>query len=102
MELYRRKKLEFVVNKSALPRLLSIFDRHQVDGHSQLTVVGGQGTHGQHYPSTLISVYDSIMIVAVLSEDKVKLVVDESEELLAEQGGVMFLSDVEVLRPERY
>lgn len=99
---HKRKRLEFILERSSLPRLFELFERSGVEGHTQIPVLEGQGQHGRHYNTRVLSVYDAVMVLAVVAEDTAAKVLEESRDIVDEQIGVVFVSDVEVLRGERF
>lgn len=72
-----------------------------------LVPVGGKGTHGHHPMSdraTVVEGFDTVKIEVVVGD---RAVVEEiarrvSDECFVDKPGIMYVQQVEVLRPERF
>lgn len=102
IETYPRKRLEMIVELPHLPRFVELLDSSNVRGYTILPSVSGKGSRGAWIPTRLTDAVDKVMVVAVLDESTAAAVLKKLAPLFDELPGVAFVSDVEVLRPERF
>jgi len=100
--LHRRRRLELVVDRPHLERWLQLLDEWGVRGYTVLPAAGGRGIRGTWSPGRLTDATDRVVVWAVVSKDDEAQLVEALDEALVDLPGVAFLSDVEVLRPERF
>jgi nitrogen regulatory protein PII len=96
-----RKKLEIIVEAPVLRRLEQILSEEGVRGWSVFRSVEGSGQGGE-WRSDFTSAHDKRLVFAVTSEETAERVLARILPFLEDYPGVVCVSDVGVLRPERF
>ena len=102
LTLHARKRLELVLDAPHLERYLRVLEAHGVRGYTVLPALGGKGSRGTWRPSRLTDASDRVVVLAVVSAELAKELLVDLDVLFDELPGVAFLSDVGVLRPDRF
>lgn len=97
-----RKKLELIVDRAHLRRFVEALDEVGVRGYTVFESVSGKGSRGAWVPERLTDASDRVQVIAVSDTAAIEAVLDHLAELFEELPGVAFVSDVAVLRPERF
>lgn len=99
----RMKRIEIVIEGADLPALRETLTRCGATGFTVLRDVAGLGQHGWREGKMLFNEDASLaMIIAVAPESAVRAIAEELRLLFRTHAGVTFISDVEVLRAERF
>lgn len=102
VQTYPRKKLEVIVEPAILPRVEELLVKAGAKGYTVLEGAKGFGAQGAWWEDSL-SHADGMMIVAViLTAEAADKVLSELMPLLQSWRGVASVSDVQVLRPDRF
>jgi len=102
METHRRKRVEIVVER---PRAAAILDRIRelgATGYTLLPDVTGQGRHGMMGGGELFDHYRSVMILVIAQEELARTILAEVHALLQDYTGIVYLSDVDVIRADHF
>ncbi len=99
---YPCKKVELIIEKTALPTLKQILKTLDVSGHTVVPVQSGRGHQGLRKGSKVVPVLESIMVIIVLPADKAESLLEQCKLLLEHQIGIVCTSDVDVLRREQF
>ncbi|MDW3207853.1 MAG: DUF190 domain-containing protein [Alphaproteobacteria bacterium] len=103
METFPKKRLSIIIEAPFLNRLLDILDDVEVPGYTALPALAGRGTRGSWRRDSLSSdAGRMVQVLIVLDKDKVPKVLDAVRKVLDRQMGIVSLSDVEVLRPDKF
>lgn len=102
MPAYPRKKIEIVVERPLARRVLDWLSAQGVKGHSLIPNVSGSGHHGSRGPGDVSGVFENVLIIAVAPADKAYAILEASTTQMKDTAAVVFLSDVEVARPEHF
>ncbi|MEM1025237.1 MAG: DUF190 domain-containing protein [Myxococcota bacterium] len=102
IETHARKRLEMIIEQPHLPQFIRLFEQQDVRGYTVLDSKSGKGSRGFWSPARLSSVDDRVMIVAVADEETIQRVLSELQALFEQLPGVAFVSDVQVIRPDRF
>ena len=94
------KKLEIVVEAPVLRRLEAILAEEGVRGWSVFRSVEGAGSHGEWRSD--FAATERRLVWAVTSAETAERVLDRLLPFLDDYPGVVCVSDVGVLRPERF
>lgn len=101
--LHRLKKLEIVVEGSQLPFVRDLVTRADITGFTLIHGVAGQGHFGFHEGRLLFNDQDSlVMLIAVAEPAAIEAVLLGLRPFFETEPGVMFVSDVEVARPNYF
>jgi PII-like signaling protein len=103
MTRYAKKRLELIIEKPAFKRACRILEDAGVKGYTAFSAFAGYGGGMRWQRGTDLSASrDMIMIVAVLDQAIVEKAIDDLESLIGSHIGLLNLSDVQVLRPEKF
>jgi PII-like signaling protein len=102
MDLVRRKKLEITVEGAILRRVEELLLKAEVKGHTVLQGAGGRGEGGSWREDLLTRAEQKVLIYAITTDAKMHKVLDGLNELFATWPGIVVVSDVEVMRAERF
>ncbi|MEM9691046.1 MAG: P-II family nitrogen regulator [Myxococcota bacterium] len=101
-ELHTRKKIEVIMDKLHVERVVALFENHDVLGHTVIPSVSGKGSRGRWTPDRLTAADDRVLVIAVMSEATADAILADLGPLFEEIPGVAFVSEVQVLRPHRF
>jgi len=90
----KMKRLELVVEKTALPGVTRLVEKHAT-GYTIVPQVTGFGEHGARAD-------DIVLMVVVTTGDHVEQIVDAVMPLLNSRSGIALVSDVAVRRAEHF
>jgi hypothetical protein len=101
--LHRMTKLEVVLEGEHLPFLQGLLRRADVQGYTLVRDVAGMGHHGPHAGRlTYDDLGSFVMVIAVGLPARMEEVAEQLGAFFAERSGVLFLSDVQVLRATHF
>jgi PII-like signaling protein len=102
MDLVKRKKLEITVEGAILRRVEELLIAAGVKGHTVLHGAGGRGEGGRWSEDLLTRAEQKVLIYAITSTERADKVLEGLREIFATWPGIVVLSDVEVMRAERF
>lgn len=97
-----RKKIEIIVEAPLQRAVLDWLSGQGVKGWSLLPKVIGGGQHGERSGDDVTRAFDNVMIVAVTAEPVARQVLDGFHQRFANAVAIVYISDVEVARPDRF
>lgn len=100
--MHAKKKIEVIIEAPASRLVTDLLDRHGATGYTAFPAVTGRGTSGRWDVSPVTDARQQVMIIAVSGQDRAAAIVAELGALLQDFHGVVFVSDVEVMRSERF
>jgi nitrogen regulatory protein PII len=97
------KKLEIIVKGNQLQAIQELLDRTEVSGYTVIPNISGKGHHGLHQGHLMFNELDALdLVITVVPEDKVETILAGIAPLFEHHSGVVFVSDVTVVRPEYF
>ncbi len=103
LNLYTMKKVEIVVEGEHLEFVTDLLDRAGVPGYTIIHNLSGKGSHGFHEGHLLFNEEEVlVMVVSVMDEEKVGSILEGLRPFLNKHSGVVFVSDVQVSRFEKF
>lgn len=102
MQLVTRKKLEIFVEAHALARVEAMLNEVGVKGWSVFDGVEGAGSGGTWRQSAVEGGGDMHLIIAVTNEPAAQRALEWLKQYFSTYRGVVTVTDVQVLRPERF
>ena len=103
MQTHPKKRIDLIIEMPLLRRVTERFDKAGVSGYSVLPVIAGRGQSGEWSASGQVSeVGQMAAIVCIVDAGKVGAVLDEVFAVIRKQIGLVTVSDVSVVRPERF
>ena len=102
MQTHRRRKLEIIVESAILRRTEGILTECGVHVFTVLDGREGRGLAGRWEDENVADALDQRMIIAVTTPEVAEKVFARMAEVFARYPGVIYASDVDVLRAERF
>lgn len=102
MQTTGRKKLEIIVEATVLRRVEQFLAEAGVRGWTVLPSVEGHGSSGDWTSGDFTPGQERRLIVAVATAEVAARAMQRLSDFFADYPGIVFTSDVEVLRAERF
>ena len=103
MQTHRKKRIEIVIEAPLLKRLIELLERSTVGGFTVLPALAGHGHEGSWAREGQVSsAGQMIVVVCIVDPGRAEEIVESVYELLSRQIGIITISDVEVIRPEKF
>lgn len=102
MQTHIRKKVEIIVERAQMRRVLELVEALGATGYTVLPTMAGKGHHGLRAGDGVAQVFDSVMIIAITTEPIARAVLNQVTAAMADYIGIVAVSDVEVARPEHF
>ncbi len=97
------KKVEVIVRGQCLKDVEALLDRVKVSGYTIIPDISGKGHHGMHEGHLLFNeMHSMVMVITVMPKEKVATVLEGMKPILEHHSGVVFISDVEVIRRDYF
>jgi len=100
--MHAKKKIEVIIEAPASRLVTELLDQHGATGYTVFPALTGKGASGRWERSPVTDVREQVLIIAVSSPERSAAIVADLESLLRDFHGVVFVSDVEVIRSERF
>lgn len=99
----QRKKIEILIDRPLMKRLRQITKQVELTGYTLFAAIGGEGGQGRWRDDQVTGGAGSkVLFVSILNEEKALEFLTAVEPLLDEYGLLVTISDVEVIRAERF
>ena len=103
LTLHPMKEVRMIVPGEHRAFATEVLDKVGASGYTVIGNVSGKGHHGYHESHFMFNDQESlVMIMAVVSEEKVEPILAGLRPLFERHSGVMFVSDVTVSRRDRF
>ena len=103
MQTYHKKRIEIIIEAPLIRRITDHLDRLSVPGYSVVPILAGRGHDGAWSAEGQIgNAAQMVGLVCVIDASKVDAVVEAIFGLISHQIGMITISDVSVVRPERF
>jgi len=102
MQLTRRKKLEIIVEAPVLRRVEAFLAEAGVRGWTVLPSLAGAGDSGEWRSGDFTPGQEKRLILALVSGEVAEKVLERLADFFVDYPGVVAVSDVEVLRGEKF
>ena len=96
------KRIEVVIEANMAQQAIALAVENGVRGYSILPVLGGKGDLGVWKSGELSDAFDYVCIFAITQEDTARKWVAALGEVLTDYSGIVAMSDVDVLRVEKF
>lgn len=101
--MHTRHRLELIIERMAVRRACNILEAAGLTGYTVLPAISGFGGGNRWSRDTDISAAgDMIVVVSIGNEEVVNAALQQLEDLLSAHIGVLNVSEVKVLRPDRF
>lgn len=102
VKLYRKKKVEIIVEAVRGRAVIEMIEAVGARGYSVVPNLTGRGNRGTRDEAHLTDVFRNILIIVVAAEEIAKQIVEQSQPLLENYAGIVVVSDVEVVRDQHF
>ncbi|MEM6461212.1 MAG: DUF190 domain-containing protein [Pseudomonadota bacterium] len=103
MKTHSKKRIEIMIESPLLGRITETLDAHGVTGYTVLPALAGRGEDGAWHRDGVIGRAGSlVMVISIIDADRVQSVLEPLFKLVKGQIGIVTVSDVEVIRPDRF
>ncbi|MCU0838790.1 MAG: DUF190 domain-containing protein [Rhodospirillales bacterium] len=100
--MHTKKKIEVIIEQPASHLVTELLDRHGATGYTVLSAATGRGSSGWWERSPVTVARQQVVIIAVIAPERAPAIIDDLGTLLQDFHGVVFVSEVEVIRSERF
>ena len=99
----KRKKLEILLDAPLLKRVRSLANEAGVSGYTLYPTIGGEGEFGRWLDDQVTGGAGSkILFVTIANEETTDLFLQSIVPLLDEYGLIVLISDIDVIRANRF
>lgn len=101
--MHARRRLELIIEHMALRRARAILEDAGMTGYTIISAAAGFGGGSRwRRDGDISNTREMAVVIAISDAEKIERALKDLHELLDEQIGVLSVSDVEVLRPDRF
>ena len=103
METFVKKRIDIMVEAPLMNRMIEILERLEVGGYTVVPAIAGRGKSGAwHRDGQVGRAGAVIQIFSIVDESKIDEILTPIFELVAQQIGIVTVSDVRVIRPDNF
>ena len=102
MKTHPKKKVEIIVERPLLRDVIEVIDSLGASGYTVLPTVAGRGKDGSWRADDVSSAFDRVMVIVIANEEVAETMVERSFDLLKDYNAIVTLSDVAVVRGDRF
>lgn len=102
IETIARKRIEILMDTPLVPRLIRYVKDADISGWSLIHIDSGGGRNGEWRHDDVTSAAAKTILLAVANETKAQALIDRIAPILESHGLLLLVSDVEVVRGERF
>jgi len=99
---HRRRKIEIIIEATLARAVVAWLAESGIRGYSLIPRVSGGGVHGERGSDDVTRVFENVMIIAIGTEQQAQAVLGGFHQRFANATGIVYLSDVEVARPDHF
>jgi PII-like signaling protein len=103
MKTHPKKEIRIICEMPIMRRLRAHLDRAPITGYTILPAIGGRGSEGNWSREGLIGdAGQMLVVIIILDPANLDALLDDLYEVISDQIGVITISDVSVVRPDRF
>lgn len=103
METHRKKRIEIIIELPLQSRITAQLDAHDVFGYTIYQAQGGRGQEGAWQRDGIVGEAGRMVaIVCIVDEVRLDELISAVYAVIERQIGIMSISDVDVIRSERF
>ncbi|MFM9853621.1 MAG: P-II family nitrogen regulator [Sphingomonadaceae bacterium] len=102
IETVTRKRIEILVDSPLVPKIVELIEAAAISGWSQTYVDAGGGRDGQWQTGELTGAAAKSIVIAIASEASAERLIDQLAPILDSYRLLLTISDVSVVRGERF
>jgi nitrogen regulatory protein PII len=96
------KRIEIITESLRAGEVTAILDRAGASGWTMVPVIAGKGSHGVRHGGDPSGIEDTVMIVVIASPAHAEAIMAEAQNILGGRTAILSVSDVTVIRKERF
>ena len=96
------KRIEVVIEATMAQQAIELANEAGVRGYSIMPVLGGKGDLGRWKAGELSGAFEYVCIFSITQEETARKWIAALGEVLTDYSGVVAMSDVDVLRIEKF
>lgn len=101
--MHAKKRIELIIEKMAYKRACRVLEASDLTGYTVLPAMAGYGNSKRWNRDTDISASeDMVVIISIGDAERVNAVIEDISSLLGAHIGVVSVTDVEVIRSDRF
>ena len=98
-----KKRIDIVIETLLIDRITELLDRMEISGYSVMPLSGGRGRGGSWSSDGEIGIATQMTaLVCIVDASVVDIVLRDIFQVISQQIGFVTVSDVSVIRPERF
>ncbi|WP_375599140.1 DUF190 domain-containing protein [Devosia sp. Naph2] len=97
-----RIRIEVLVDAPLVQELVSLLEKHGINGHTVLPTLSGQGSSGSWSDDLITSAEHKVTLLTVAEPVRAEGFLDDLRPLLDSYGMLVMISTVNVLRPDKF
>ena len=103
MKTHVKKRLEIIIEAPILRRVLNRLDDLNVTGYTVLPALAGRGQDGTWSRSGQVAnTGRMVAVICITDAERAEEVLEAVYKIISRQMGIVTMSDVQVIRPERF
>ena len=102
IETVTRKRIEILVDKPLVPRILRYVKEVDISGWSLMHVDRGGGREAEWQDDDVTGAGAKVILLVITNEAKASALIESLAPILDSHGLLMTMGDVQVVRGERY
>jgi hypothetical protein len=102
LPIHPEKKLELIVPEAIVPRMVELIQKNGARGYTILETRGGMGLNAVWDDEEPAPGLASSLILVITNAEKAERLMEACLPYVRKYGGIIYSSDVAVLRPERF
>ncbi len=103
MKTYAKKQVQIICEMPLVKRLRTHLQRASISGYTILPAIGGRGSEGEWSREGMIGDAGQMVIfLVVIDEAQLDAVLEDIYSVISDQIGIVTVTDVNVVRPERF
>lgn len=103
MKTHRKTRIEIIIEAPLLNRLTDLLDRTEVGGYTILPAMAGRGEKGSwDRKGQVTDAGHMVAVVCITDPQRSDSIVEALYDLVSRHTGIVCLSEVEVIRSEKF
>ena len=102
MQTHAKKKLEIIVEAKLVEHVVEVIDRLGAGGYTIVPAIAGSGRGSSWQAGDLSNASSKVVVVVVADEPLARRLMEDVFALVEVYKAIVFLSDVEVFRSDRF
>lgn len=102
MKTHAKKKIEIIVERPLLAEVIGLLKENGAKGHTVFQAVAGSGANREWDLGGITGAFDRVLVLTIVDAAVAERIVSLAFELIRDYTAILYVSDVEVVRGERF